>query len=231
MTPSINDKAFFGKLPASNTLAGLLTGAALTFAAIQPAHANPPEVGSIQMNRMQDFADFIRTMKTLARQLCCNISDGRMGDGHNELKEIQVPDADGGFHYKVFVTRDIFGRDSHNPNSTAPVNHDYDEIITENDTIPSENGGPPIKGRWFTIPRESVLTTADAKRECPRGSETCSAPPNNVLWLSDGGTVYCYWPLQHWTYNEPKIRNASTGEVVRTGVMGQPRLELAGLAN
>lgn len=155
------------------------------------AQASPPEEGSKQMVRMFDFVAFITTMHNKAGGSCCNLGDGRMGDGGDELKEERKFGEDGQMHYRVFVTREIFGRDSHNPENKLPVNTEYENLI-------------PPEGKWFDVPVEAVLTSdlPDIQKCFKVTTGKCPAPPDNILWLSTGGTVYCYWPIQQWTLNK-----------------------------
>lgn len=160
------------------------------------AHSEPPEPFSKQFERMSPYGSFIQLMKTPGGSSCCNSADGRMGDGGDELREERYTDKDGNQHYRVFVTRNIFGTDSHADKQTL-VDKSYD-------------GSIPPEGRWFNIPDDRVLA-ADQKsvKECLHNNPlTCQAPPNNVLWLSTIGTVFCYWPLQNWSAL-PKPRYAT----------------------
>ena len=183
------------------------------------AQASPPDPESKQADRMRPYVQFVTTMHDKGGASCCNLSDGRMGDGGEELKEERTQLPDGTVKYRVFVTRDIFGKDSRDPakpemeyrcdsedDDNAPhcasvptTNHDYDKAI-------------PPEGKWFDIPAGKVLTS-DAKdiKECFAKSaekDGCAAPPDNILWLSTGGQVYCYWPIQQWSANVPRSRYA-----------------------
>jgi hypothetical protein len=49
--------------------------------------------------------------------------------------------------------------------------------------------------RWIDIPESAILTAKHAKKVCDEvKSETCKAPPFNVLWANAYDTVYCYYP-------------------------------------
>jgi len=157
---------------------------------IPDAFAEAPEEGSKQWERMFPYAEFISSMHDKNGSNCCNISDGRMGDGTGELKEFQETDKDGNITYYVFVERHIFSEDSSNPYTGYPINHSYDGAI-------------PPEGKIFKVDPDHVLTVnnKDVRACLNKNNLKCAAPENNVLWLSTAGTVYCYWPQQRWTQN------------------------------
>lgn len=154
------------------------------------AWAAPPDQGSKQWERMIPFAQFITTMHDKNGAYCCEWGDGRMGDGTEELKEFQETDKNGNVTYYVLVERKIFGQDSHNPHNPADINHSYDNVI-------------PPEGKIFKVGPDHVLTVdnKDIRRCMNKNSDKCIAPEDNVLWLSTGGDVFCYWPVQRWTQN------------------------------
>lgn len=172
----------FNTIKATTAALFILLGSVLT------SRADPPEPGSKQWDRMAPYGDFISSMHDKNGSNCCNVSDGRMGDGGEELKEFQETDKDGNITYYVYVERKIFDEDSSNSETNFPVSHSYDRAI-------------PPEGKIFKIPPDHVLTIEnnDVKRCLNKNNNTCTAPENNVLWLSTGGDVYCYWPVQHWT--------------------------------
>lgn len=139
---------------------------------------------------MAPYAAFITSMHDKNGAFCCNISDGRMGDGDMELKEFQETDKDGNATYYVFIERKIFGIDSNNLNLPTPIDHSYDHAI-------------PAEGKIFKVDPDHVLTVdnKDVRKCLDKNNDKCIAPENNVVWLSTAGDVYCYWPQQRWTQN------------------------------
>lgn len=63
-----------------------------------------------------------------------------------------------------------------------------------------ENYDLPEEGEWIDIPEEAILTAKHAEETCKSiraanpDNNTCKAPPFNILWMSSGKHVYCYWP-------------------------------------
>lgn len=160
---------------------------------IPAAFADPPDQGSKQWQRMAPYAAFITSMHDKNGSFCCNISDGRMGDGAEELKEFQETDKDGNATYYVFIERKIFAEDSHNPHNPNPLNHSYDNAI-------------PPEGKIFKVDADHVLLVdnKDVRRCLNKNSDNCIAPENNAVWLSTSGDIFCYWPQQRWTQNVVK---------------------------
>lgn len=112
---------------------------------IPHAWGAPPDEGSKQWDRMAPHGSFISSMHDKNNSFCCNASDGRMGDGAEELKEIQKTDKDGNVTYFVFVERKIFAEDSHNPHWPTPLDHSYNDVI-------------PPEGKIFEVDPDHVLT-------------------------------------------------------------------------
>lgn len=157
---------------------------------IPDAFAEAPDQGSKQWERMTPYAAFITSMHDKNGSFCCNISDGRMGDGSEELKEFQETDKDGNTTFYVFIERKIFAEDSHNPHNPFPPNHSYDNAI-------------PPEGKIFKVAPDHILTVdnKDVRRCMDKNNDKCIAPENNAVWLSTGGDIFCYWPQQRWTQN------------------------------
>ena len=90
-----------------------------------------------------------------------------LSDGRGNLEERILPDG----RYQVRATKDAY--------------EDYDL---------------PAEGQWIDVPEEAILTAKHANEMCKSTRETnpdkntCKAPPFNILWMSSGGHVYCYWP-------------------------------------
>lgn len=63
-----------------------------------------------------------------------------------------------------------------------------------------ENYGLTEEGEWIDVPEEAILSAKHAKEICKEtrqanpDNHTCNAPPFNILWMSSGKHVYCYWP-------------------------------------
>ena len=182
------------------------------FVAAPNVYADPPEKYSKQWNRMAPHAEFMRNMKRAKDKfLCCDYRDGRMGDGGKELEERIVIGPDGREYFQVFLTRNIWGEDSHNPdNISIPINRTYDKLI-------------PEQGIWITIHPDHLLTAEDFIKNCPPTKETCVAPTVNALCLKssgsttslpgaidDNGPDYCYWPIPHSTENRFPTTNPVT---------------------
>lgn len=190
-----------------------------TLACLLVTHANAaaPDKDSKQGQRMAPYAVFITEAINNSNERCCSISDGRMGDSGHELEERRISHPDGSISYEVFVTRDIFGKDSHDPerpdtvrqcpfddntgeslpcHDVSTTNHDYDAAI-------------PPEGKWFPVPPDKVLEGWQKHiQECFKEKPNCIAPTDNILWLSTGGYVYCYLPIRQWTQNISSTRFA-----------------------
>lgn len=61
--------------------------------------------------------------------------------------------------------------------------------------------GNPLQGgpKWVDVPEDRVLTTQHAEAVCKPQRDadpksTCKMPPFNVIWYSNSGHIYCYFP-------------------------------------
>ena len=49
--------------------------------------------------------------------------------------------------------------------------------------------------KWLEIDEDRILSAKHAKKVCDEvKSDTCKSPPFNVIWYTDAGHVYCYFP-------------------------------------
>ena len=155
---------------------GGLAAAAFSLGTAFTAVADPPPVGSEQWNKTREYKDFIVNMRTENGGSCCDLSDGRA-----ELEERYVVNEKGEGNYVVTVTREIF------EDSGTNQYRKYSNFI-------------PPEGKPVIIPNHKVLTPEFANKVCEPhrqqnpDTHTCKPPPFNILWMSTGGYVYCYWP-------------------------------------
>jgi hypothetical protein len=195
---------------ASAAAAGMAV--ALSVTAVSPsACAAPPEKGSVQDKRMFDHADFIINMKTKGGLSCCNMADGRMGNQYDDLPEKQILNKDGTTkEYRVFVTKKVFCDETRAPGNVVTT-CDYDSTFPEDKLekykLPN---GEVIKGRWVTVTLDKILTGEDVIKNCPKQSETCNRPDNNVIWYTSTDYVYCYSPVHNSTRNDETTKFAGT---------------------
>jgi hypothetical protein len=93
-------------------------------------------------------------------------------------------------------------------------------------TIPIGTIPNMLKTVVVEVARSKVLTVEHARAVCALeapGSNTCVAPPFNIIWLAPGTindkepTVYCYWPQPQFTEN--KGQDAQT-IIVKLGLDG-----------
>jgi hypothetical protein len=91
-------------------------------------------------------------------------------------------------------------------------------------TIPMGTIPQMAKSVVLEVPASKVLSAPHARAVCKElapKSETCVAPPFNIIWLlpssinSNEPTVYCYWPMPQFTEN--KEENAPTVVLTASG--------------
>ena len=112
---------------------------------------------------------------------CCNMGDGRMGDGVDLKETVVTDDAGKVVYYQVHVDRRVYDEESRAPG--APRKTDYDDVI-------------PPEGLDLKIFPDKIALGENLTSTCnPRTSKTCIMPQENMLWLRpNDGRVYCYKP-------------------------------------